>query len=1647
MIEEILWEGEGAPTWLETPVTEVPALKPPVDTRAQLLPLNDLTWEHFERLCLRYVRAQSVVVRAQLYGVKGQKQHGIDLYVRLSDPLRYEVYQCKRLASFTAADVTKAVDTFLAGKWHEKAKVFRILTSHPVEDTKFGDAIEAAAKRLEVSGISFEVIGQERLSEWLKDHPRIVDDFFSRAWVEGFCGPEAAKQLTRRMNAEQVAEYRVRLKKFYEMIFNRHDPGIPVPTQIGQAELRLRDRFVVPEVYGSLPVAAKVRGVRKQSIGPETSSSKESGVGTTQMQELPSVGEIKIRVDADRWLSQGKRSVILGGPGSGKSALLRTLVVELLSEDPVFPQAAVQWGTLLPIWIPFSFWTTLNTRLDSSVGLSECLATWFRQHEQEDIWPLAEAAIEDERLLLLVDGLDEWTDETAARTTSNLLQAFVQTKNLPAVLASRPHGFERVSVLGSEWQVGNLAVLSREQQTSLVIRWLAIDRLRKGSHDETDLNQVECDDEISREAAEFIRKLAKSTDLLQLAEVPLTLLLLLYLHLQNYPLPSSRFEAYAYVADHFIRDHPLARRVAAALTSDQDSLTPKEIQNALAYLAYVVQTDFPGGIVSATDVRSRLEDFLQHDTEYGLGLSRQEAREVFRSFTNLEEGSLGMLVSQGQAQLSFFHRSLQEYLAAVHLARTPLSNQQAVIRERLADPRWREVIVGMVCLCRRDEDAGVLVDAIEQAETDVIGGLAKEDILAEIAFRDGSLTPGRAKTFAQRVCAIIETSFIPSQRTRLLNHVMAGLNSRKTRALVQERIRRWVFSRGLWGSGRIEGLRLWPATDHSWETLFRSLHDEDIAVMRTANDAIAHVFHGVKRHGDVLAEMALKSESPDQRAAAIEGLAKGWPSHSSIDEILAQGCRSVSLAVRTASLLSKVRLGKQQDVDLTALLELGRDRFHSGLEYEWRPEVANALAQGWAGNQVLKKICLKSCNHHSYHSSLIDRETAISVIGRAFPQDDDVAAMIAGQLKQEHSFSSMDPIWEELPKNFRDHERVAKALDEWVQRKDYSDARLLHYVVLVGRTPLMKAALIKSLNEWTPFWAAGSLLEGWGMADPEVAAALTERAARPDAAEIGQYLPQILGNAEAARARLFDLLKADEAKRLDFVIQGISKLKPLRNESEIVDAALRRLKDPDTFSLDSFLGTLILTFPTNDKVKALARQSLKSSYPPLGAMVEAYASDEQFRVELGEAITPLPVHLRYQIVSDLPLFSDRGFAIEVLQDWDAERNGEVKTQASIQFHTLLLPSVEQAAAALEKLDRMLPCYGPDHEDRRQAAASGLIVLKQLHRIVGRIEVIGHEGQPVNIPVTDGMRQNRVFLNLLGAQWPYVKHALNGDLSILTSRIGPGELWERLAIVTADHPLLMKEIVEQSETDPGLRRSSQFLMLLGRLEPGSENLARACLDVIGAHHDNNWHGWYEATEAAASILAEQFRGDPAIESRLQSLGEPDRVRLGVIMALSLGWRQNQILTHIDFRQNAEVGSAELYTKYACIPSEALAAALEQDLVWAQHNGFQAESIVRPLVARLKDDPQATSAISGKLSASTNPSVKASFCKLLAVSGSFTPERVSWSREELKRQNLPGISELGYDLLTRSTRAVSLCLLESLGEATTSDGSGGADFSSD
>ncbi|GII32955.1 hypothetical protein [Planotetraspora mira] len=70
--EALLW---AAPTGQLPP--------PPIDTKAQVLPIGELHWPDAERLFLRLLHTVRPVQYAKLFGVPGQAQAGIDAYARL----------------------------------------------------------------------------------------------------------------------------------------------------------------------------------------------------------------------------------------------------------------------------------------------------------------------------------------------------------------------------------------------------------------------------------------------------------------------------------------------------------------------------------------------------------------------------------------------------------------------------------------------------------------------------------------------------------------------------------------------------------------------------------------------------------------------------------------------------------------------------------------------------------------------------------------------------------------------------------------------------------------------------------------------------------------------------------------------------------------------------------------------------------------------------------------------------------------------------------------------------------------------------------------------------------------------------------------------------------------------------------------------------------------------------------------------------------------------------------------------------------------------------------------------------------------------------------------------------------------------------
>lgn len=165
-------------TWLYTPPTQ--RVRLPVETAAQALPFEELSWEEFERLCLRLVGMEANVEHHQPYGTRGQDQGGIDIYARRRHGQKYAVYQCKRVREFGPAQIERAVTTFLTGKWVGRTDTFVLCTSSSLTSLQRAEALEKQSAVLASSGIRLIPWDSVVLSEKLKSLPEVMNDFFGR---------------------------------------------------------------------------------------------------------------------------------------------------------------------------------------------------------------------------------------------------------------------------------------------------------------------------------------------------------------------------------------------------------------------------------------------------------------------------------------------------------------------------------------------------------------------------------------------------------------------------------------------------------------------------------------------------------------------------------------------------------------------------------------------------------------------------------------------------------------------------------------------------------------------------------------------------------------------------------------------------------------------------------------------------------------------------------------------------------------------------------------------------------------------------------------------------------------------------------------------------------------------------------------------------------------------------------------------------------------------------------------------------------------------------------------------------------------------------------------------------------------------------
>ena len=158
-------------------------------------------------------------------------------------------------------------------------------------------------------------------------------------------------------------------------------------------------------------------------------------------------------------MDSGERFVVIGGPGSGKSALLRYLVIDLLTSRPHLHRSAKRSATgshvaALPVFrarrasmsgAPASVEAALEGLARSAPTPRRCGLSWAAA------FPMSGSFV--------VDGLGTAGDPDEGGVRRQALEVFLPAqRNLPALVSTRPCGAGRFE-LANRWSYAGIAAV------------------------------------------------------------------------------------------------------------------------------------------------------------------------------------------------------------------------------------------------------------------------------------------------------------------------------------------------------------------------------------------------------------------------------------------------------------------------------------------------------------------------------------------------------------------------------------------------------------------------------------------------------------------------------------------------------------------------------------------------------------------------------------------------------------------------------------------------------------------------------------------------------------------------------------------------------------------------------------------------------------------------------------------------------------------------------------------------------------------------------------------------------------------------------------------------------------------------------------
>lgn len=1468
----------------------------PVETKHQTLPIDQLTWENFERLCYKLAQREGQIEACSLYGTRGQDQAGIDIYSLQSGQTKYSTYQCKHENDFGPQKIENAVTEFINGSWLARSNRFVLCAKESLRSTLRQEKIESQRTLLSASGLSFEVWDLEELSSLLKGHPDLVDDFFGRQWVKAFNGEDAANNLRYRLEGKDFAKIRERFTKFYSLVFQQNDPGIPHQCATAVESPSLHDRYVIPEIIEKKSYDLAIQ--RKATEEKDNSTE----LGATPV--LPTGSDFAvIRRPIDFWLNGQNRCALLGAPGSGKSSLLRFLALDILSDNPRLPGIHQRWGSHLPIWIPFAFWTRLVESNPEFSSLPSVFKKWLQTWDEDaEFISLFEKSLEDNRLIIFVDGLDEWANDKAASVALQQLQVFVQKHSLNCIVTCRTYSYAKHELSLGGWPTIELAPFNKNQQELFSAHWFA----RSLSYDAGGRSLSEFAPKAMSLASDFLSEARRVPALFEFLENPLLLGLLLVQKILKLSLPSKREKVIEALVSLLVAEHPKAREAAAKVTT-KEQIDSDELIQLLEYLAFEGMMKYPEGGFPKDKLKELIETYLKSD-EIGFGWDTARARQFSGVLIKEASEKLGVIVEKSPQTIGFYHRTIQEYLASKHLMRSSIPQQKETLLMYCGELTWRQTILFFFSQVQRESDVKELIQFIEsELLTNPKSKNSAYVLLANLIY----LNTNCPITTIRRVSPSLldELYKNPDFETKagILDAGLNGLCTSRSKDTILEQIENWYPNRTNWRRDLIAQCAHWPTSPELLNFLWRGLFDETTGNQRATAQTIAHLEKGNPDTAGKLKDLFRQDPRSTVRAVALEALIIGWPTDSESQALVKLATNDTSPDVRLMGFIGTFLFTAPQPEHLEELIKLSR--YPGGVDYNWKDLAVDTIAKYWGKDDSLKKRCLESVRAPYAPEKDIERDTAWHLLITGFSGDSEVASAIADGLQGEKPLVYLSrEVWHLLPIHFPKNKTIEPAFEKWAE-KDTHHERELSLATGVAPTDTIKKTLINRLESWVPHWAAEALLTHWPN-DQDTVSTLQKFVSENDgnASAVGYLLPKIIKDQGECRKKLLELLRRPDIRRIDFVMSGLVEVDNGIMADDVVDAFFSVPRESLSLINSAGADLLIRKRPDSPKVKELALKQLKQPEGLHGAVAYGYRSDPEFRKLILPLLFPLENELRFDLVKRLAIPDiDVSLRKRLLSQYRAESSPNIKTYASIGYHKCL--DLSEHEAAINELSKDLWLVGPTYQQGRQAAFCGLVELK-------RVDLIKNAQNPYKeieekyftLPPDSGSDSNLILREYISENWTYLRDNLEERFATVISggKDSLDNVWEDLAEFADTVPEISVGILEYLERIK-VTSSPSLTYFWRKQRPKSEGLLECCLKILEG--DDSRRGWRntENDYIAAEIIGNDFYERDDICSRLETMVDADIYNHRALLALSIGWPDSSKLKNaFDYYSSRKIG---------------------------------------------------------------------------------------------------------------------------------------------